>query len=578
MSTLNQTPHAAEPIIAGENDDLTAGGLHDSFNGEVMSGSTGDCLPPLPDKPILRLVDSEFKGTCEAAEKILATRIYSQGGALVRIGTAYEMREDDTVTENGRSVGQDGIGRNPGQCFLIQVTREYIERELSGLAIIEKQMADGKWKRVSCPERIANNILRHGNSPNFRPLAGIARAPFLRADGSICDEAGYDAKSQTLYAPTADFPELPSTVTKEEAEDALAVLLDPFSEFPFATDAARSAFLAHILTEAARPALDRVPIFFYTSPFAGSGKSLLSEMPSTIVHGVEPALRDWVSDEEMRKTLFSSLIAGDRSIAFDNLPRGYNIRSAPLAKFVTQRFATERKLGETRNLAAINLATVSMTGNNLTPAGDIARRSLAIRLDGDALSHELAARVFKIDEPRHYVQARRVELMTAALTVLRGHQQSGHKGPTTLPSFERWSRVVRDALLWLGMADPLETQVAEADDETNHLEEAFKLLVQVFARRDFMAADIAAHVNGMLGADGVLSGALIKAGCAEPHSSLKVGYWLRDKRDMFGAGHKLVRSNDGHKGAGSKWRFRPRAQASAAIISPAADNLDLVGG
>jgi putative DNA primase/helicase len=558
------------PVIAGETEYVDTA---DSFHGEKMTGSNGDVLSPLPEKPILRLIDADFKATCEAAEKILATRIYSQGGALVRIGTAYEVRKDDTLTEDGRSIGQDGIGRNPGQCFLIPVTREYIERELSGLADIQKPLAGGKWRAVSCPERIANNILRHGNSPNFRPLAGIARAPFLRVDGSICDEQGYDEKSQTLLAPNADFPELPSTVTKEEAEDALAALFAPFDEFPFATDAARSAFVAHILTEAARPALDKVPIFFYTANYAGSGKTLLSEVPSAVVHGVEPALRDWVSDEEMRKTLFSSLIAGDRSIAFDNLPRGYNIRSAPLAKFVTQRFATERKLGETRNLAAINLATVSLTGNNLVPAGDIARRSLAIRLDGDATSDELKARVFKIEDPLQYVLANRVELMTAALILLRGHQQSGHKGPTPMQSFERWSRVVRDALLWLGAADPLETQVAEADDETNHLEEAFKLLVLLFAGREFMAADIAAHVNGMLGTDGVLSGALIKAGCAEPHNSLKVGYWLRDKRDMIGAGHKLVRSNDGHKGSGSIWKLKPRESAA-----PSADNLDLVGG
>jgi putative DNA primase/helicase len=561
------------PAIAGETENA------DSFQSEMMTGSTGDVLPPLPDKPILRLDDANFKGTCETAEKILAPYIYSQGGGLVRIGTAYEVREDDTLTEDGRSIGPDGVGRNPGQCFLIQVTREYIERELSGLAIIEKVMADGKVKRVSCPERIANNILRHG-SPNFRPLAGIACAPFLRSDGSICSEPGYDAKSQTLYAPTADFPELPSTVTKEEAQDALAVLLEPFDEFPFATDGARSAFVAHILTEAARPALDRVPIFFYTASYAGSGKSLLSEAPSIIVHGVEPALRDWVEPEEMRKTLFSSLVAGDRSIAFDNLPRGYNIRSAPLAKFVTQRFATERKLGETQHLAAINLATVSLTGNNLTPAGDIARRSLAIRLDGDVPASELSKRVFKIKSPRQYVLKHRVELMTAALLVLRGHQQSGYTSELpSLPSFESWSGVVRDALLWLGVADPLETQVAEADDETNHLEEAFKLLVQVFAGRELTASDIAAYVSGMLGADGVLSGALIKAGCTEPHSSLKVGYWLRDKRDMFGAGHKLVRSNDGgHKGSGSKWSLQPRAPSSAASIASYDANLDLVGG
>ncbi len=354
------------------------------------------------------------------------------------------------------------------------------------------------------------------------------------------------------------------------------MLLAPFDEFPFATDAARAAFAAHILTEAARPALDRVPIFFYTAGYAGTGKSLLSEMPSTIVHGVEPALRDWVDSEEIRKTLFSSLVAGDRSIAFDNVPRGHTVRSAPLAKFVTQRASTERKLGETLNLTATNLATVSLTGNNLTPAGDIARRSLVIQLDGDVHSTELAKRVFRIDELRPYVLKHRVELMTAALLVLRGHQQSGHKSALTLlPSFERWSHVVRDALLWVGMVNPLDTQAEETDDETGQVDEAFTLLAQVFPDREFTAVDISEYVNSMLGADGVLHRALFKAGCTEPNSSVKAGYWLRDHRNQFSVGYKLVRSNDGHKGNGSKWRLKPRASSS---IAPTADNLDLVSG
>ena len=568
MSASDLTPAAdGGEIVIDET------GSPGSFTGQMLSSSTVDVAPPLLDKPILRLVDADFKETCEAAEKILALSIYSQGGALVRIGIAHEVREDDTLTERGRSIGRDGIERNPAQCFLLPVTREFIERELSGLADIQKPMADGKWKRCSCPERIANNILRHGNSPHFRPLAGIARAPFIRSDGSVCTEPGYDPRSQTLYVPNAEFPELPSHISEDEARDALAVLLDPFSEFPFATESARSAFVAHILTEAARVALDRAPIFFYTAPTAGTGKSLLCEMPATIVHGVEPALRDFVEPEEMRKTLFASLVAGDRSLVFDNAPGGHKIRSAPLAKFVTERYAIERKLGETRNLSAINLAVVSVTGNNITPAGDLARRSVPIRLDADMPSADLKARTFRIENLRPHVQEHRVELLTAALMVLRGGQQSGYKGPTPMPSFEQWSRAVRDPLLWLGMADPLESQADEADDESGNVEDAFRLLAKTFSDREFMAQDVSQLASGMLDASGELSGALIKAGCMEPHSSQKVGYWLRDQRDRFGAGHKLIKSEAKYKGSGTKWRLRPRAG-----LLPAVENSDLIGG
>jgi hypothetical protein len=582
MSPLNQIPSVdPEALVIDESGsaDLTAANdpHADDFTGQVLSGSTDNCVPPLLDKPVLRLVDADFKATCESAEQIMSSCVYAQGTGLVRIGHAYEVRETDALTDKGRSIGQDGIERNPAQCFLIPVTKEYIERELSGLAVIERPMADGTWKSVSCPERLANNILRHGNSPNFRPLAGIARAPFIRSDGSVCDEPGYDARSQTLYIPNADFPELPGRVSEDEARDALAVLLDPFSEFPFATGSARSAFAAHILTEAARVALDRVPMFTYSAAFAGTGKSLLSEMAATIVHGVEPSLRDWVDDQEMRKTLFASAVAGDRSVQFDNLPKGHKVRSATLCKFITGRISTERVLGETKVITVPNLAVVSISGNNISPVGDLARRSLVIRLDADMPSADLKARTFRIEDLRHYVLEHRVELLTAALTVIRGHQQSGQKGPTPMQSFDRWSKFVRNALLWLGMDDPLETQAQETDDETGNLDDAFRLLGAAFSDEEFTAQDIAQRAGGILDASGELSGALIKAGCAEPNSTVKIGYWLRNVRDEFGAGYKLIKVDDRHRGSGTRWRLKPSAKLAPGT-SPAADNWDLVRG
>ena len=111
-----------------------------AFAGQVMSGSSGTLLPPSLDKPILRLNDAEFKETCETAEKILSPSVYAQGGSLVRIGHAYEVRDNDQITEKGRTIGFDGIERNPKQAFILPVSKEFIERELSGLADIQKVM------------------------------------------------------------------------------------------------------------------------------------------------------------------------------------------------------------------------------------------------------------------------------------------------------------------------------------------------------------------------------------------------------------------------------------------------------
>ncbi len=106
----------------------------------------------------------------------------------------------------------------------------------------------------------------------MRRLTTIATAPFIRPDGSICETRGYDAACSVFYQPNADFSAVPANPTRKDAERALAILLEPFSEFPFANDAARSAFAAHILTEIVRPAINTSPAFFYTAPTPGDGQ------------------------------------------------------------------------------------------------------------------------------------------------------------------------------------------------------------------------------------------------------------------------------------------------------------------
>jgi acetylornithine deacetylase/succinyl-diaminopimelate desuccinylase-like protein len=65
------------------------------------------------------------------------------------------------------------------------------------------------------------------------------------------------------------------------------------------------------------------------------------------------------------------------------------------------------------------------------------------------------------------------------------------------------------------MADPLDTQQDEADDETDNSAEAFILLSQQFADREFTASDVTQLVNGMTDTSGQLVNALAKAGCTE---------------------------------------------------------------
>jgi hypothetical protein len=496
-------------------------------------------------RPVVSLNGGELHNYVAQCEQILAGDVYVRERQLVRIGGAQELAPERS----------ESIQRDASQAAIIPATTEYLRRRLNQRARFRRYRHREKahaW--VDCPKEVAINIVGQGDWPGFRRLVAIARAPFVRPDGSICEAAGYDAASCVYYEPNASFPPVSANPTRDDALHALQVLLEPFAEFPFATDAAPSAFAALVFTEIVRPAVATSPVFFLTAPSPGTGKTLLSEMPARIVHGCGPALRPWVEGEEMRKNLFSSLLAGDRTIGFDNLPNGVKVRSPILCGFVTAETYSDRKLGSSDVPVVPNRSVVFLTGNNLTPVGDLARRSIVIRLDANTAN--LRERSFRIADLRGHVAANRPALLVAALTILKAYVLSGARsGKAPLPSFEGWSRFVREPLLWLGMPDPTSTQHDEADDEAAPLTEAFELIAAEIGDREFTAADLATRCDLLISGDGPLPTALEATGCGAPTDPARVGYWLREKRDRIAGHWKLVRGNEAH-GAGRKWCLR----------------------
>jgi hypothetical protein len=487
-------------------------------------------LPPVVEE--IRLEPGEFHTHAAACERLLANELYARERQLVRIGGATEATE------------QGDIRRDAAQAVIINATTQWLRRRLNALAKFKTwRRREKEWVTVNCPRDLAENIAGQGDWPTLNTLETIARAPFLRADGSICETPGYDRSSRVYYAPNAEFPPVPTGPTRADAGRALADLLKPFDEFPFATEEARSAFAAAILTEAVRSAIGTSPAFFYTAPTAGTGKSLLSEMPSRIVHGTAPAMRPWAADDELRKTLFASLLVGDRSIGFDNLTDGSKVRSSVLCAFLTAPTYADRKLGVSEAPSLPNRSVVFATGNNLTPAGDLSRRSIVIRLDANLEAVALRLRSFKVNDLRTHVNGNRPELLTAVLTILAAHRVAGHPAASvSLPSFERWSGLVRDPLVWLGMADPVGTQLQESDDDAMARGEAFRLLharAESMQKPTFEAADVADWCAACIGNDDLAAAIKGTGECSDPGDPAKVRYWLRGNRDRVAGGFKL---------------------------------------
>jgi hypothetical protein len=504
-------------------------------------GEPVDVVPAaVVGKPVIRLTETEFSNIVRRLEEVLLPYVYTQGGQLVRTTEAHT----------------DGaVQRHADALMLIGATQSWARTKFGELCAFEKYSAkQGDWVPVAPSVEHISTVLGLGSWNILRPLTAIARAPFLREDGTVCDAPGYDAPSRVLYVPNVTYPAIPEP-TKANAAAALKRLREPFNEFPWKEPASESAFVSHILAEAARLAMARCPMYVYDAPMAGTGKSTLQEMAARIVHGTEPSLRPWVADEdEVRKSLYACLMAGDRSIWFDNVPDGVKIRSSVLEAFITAAVWKDRKLGESVTSAIPNKTVLVASGNNLTPVAALARRCLVVRLDAN--TENLRERTFRIPNPRAYIMENRAQLLIDALTIIKAYLAAGGemKMPVTLPSFERWSQLAREPLLWLGMADPVITQLNETDDESKNVGPIFDKLAANFGDRTFTAGDMARLVGGLADTNNELSDALMQMGCAEPNNPIKVGYWLRASKDKIGSSLKLV--HDGHSMHGVRWRLQ----------------------
>ena len=498
-------------------------------------------VPDGPSRPIIQLQQGNYAAIIDQMEALLVPEVYVQGPHLTRQSEAHSDGE---------------IRRTDDALMLVRVTPEWVRKRVTELADVQKWLkGDGIWVTADMPIEYVTGLVKLGGWGKLRPLNAIARSPFVREDGSICDRPGYDNRARVLYVPGTEYPAIPADPDQNTAREAIERIRGVFDQFPWKEPASESAFLSHILAEAARLAIDCCPIYFYDAPVAGSGKGLLQEMAARIVHGSNPAIRPWVSDgDEIRKSLYSHLLAGDRSVWFDNVPTGIKVRSPELCAFITSSTWTDRKLGESETLGVPNKCVLVASGNNITPVSDLARRSLVIRLDAN--TERLKERVFKIPEGmlRPYVMERRPQMLVDALTVIKAFHAAKDipKMPVPLQSFGAWSHFCRFPLIWLGLPDPVGTQ-KETDDENVSVGVVFEKLHAYFEGREFCGLDVTKLVNGMADSEGLLANELVENGCAEPNNPKKVGYFLRGCRDRISNGLKLVHAAHGAHGA--KWRF-----------------------
>ena len=503
------------------------------------------------NRPLIRIRAGMMPETIDEAEQALlgaGLGLYQRGSIVVRPAMV-------PVAISG--------GRQIDAPRLIHVRAHHMAEAFTKAAYWERyDMRAGDWIPTDCSQRLAETYLAREGQWRLPVLTGIINAPTLREDGSILDQPGYDAQTGLLFDPQGErFPLLPREPDRDMAARALAFLRDLIGSFPFVTPADRSVALSAILTTLIRRSLPTAPLHGFNAPTAGTGKSMLVDIASMIATArPAPVIAQGKTEEEMEKRLGAALIAGEVLIAIDNCeePLGGEL----ICQAMTQTSLKVRILGTSLNAEVPSNATMFATGNNLTFVGDMTRRAIRATLDAGVERPEL--RAFDRD-PLALVAARRGDYVTAGLTILRAFHLAGRPEQSVpLGSFTTWSGWVRDALIWLGEADPCETMegMRGADPKlealTAALEEWRSVLgtdrvtvreiieraaaqqTQLFGKAEYVNPEFREALLRVAGEGGAINGT-------------RLGKWLSQHQNRIVAGHRIIAA--GTTGNRARWQL-----------------------
>ncbi len=325
--------------------------------------------------------------------------------------------------------------------------------------------------KVSPPLDVTRAILKRSEFPTKIPIIeGLISTPVMRPDGSVLHEVGWDRSTGLVYNPVGkegiDASVVPDQPTEEQVQEALSLLLEPFTDFPFVDEADRSNMLALLLTPMLRAAIDGpTPMALVSATQPGTGKSKLLDVVSIITTGNEgvftTASRD---EEEWQKKLLATLLRNNPLTVFDNLSTQFS--SGELCAALTAPTYSGRPLGRTEIIDLPVRTTWAATGNNISVDGEVGRRSYWITLD--AKTDNPAGRTgWKHDPLTLWVKGHRAELIVAMLTLCRSWFANGCPAPASNPimgSYEDWVRVVGGTLENAGVKGFLANAAAKAAD------------------------------------------------------------------------------------------------------------------
>jgi putative DNA primase/helicase len=488
--------------------------------------------------------------------------IYQRGNVLVRL------IEELAVGERGERIKV---------WKLTKMSEKVLERKMMDhiawtRKVKVKSKQDEADKMVEQPgtpigSKIAPYALEMRGYWPFPVVEGVISAPTLKPSGTLLNELGYDQETGLILinSPEVEINPRPS---RAEGEAAIELLRDLYVETKFANAGARAVALSLDLSTVLCGAIRNTPLVIISAPKGGNGKTYLVQIACVLAFGEKgiPMGRT-VIGEEFEKRLASLFVEGRQLIFLDN--HNGKLQSDLICQAVTGDKVLIRKFGTLgENVEVSTRAVIAATGNGISIADDLDRRTLMIKLDTG-----LADPHFKkyAKRPLDLILADRAKYLKAALTIPLAYREAGYPVVTDkqLLDFEDWDRLVRRSLIWLGETDPLVTMDEASDTDVGKQQaRAMRMAMKTLCGLGEGNAHFAEHIVNQIDANGsmcikpevwqmakawreVLMA--IVAGGKEETWSRRLGHWFNKVRNVPDDGLVIRSKVDTHTAMNVWW-------------------------
>lgn len=400
----------------------------------------------------------------EIINKGALPEVYVRDGRLVHVGVVSGAR-------NGRRKKTGAAAERTAPDMNASQLRALAARYCYTFAYNEKSERKPKLPT----EALCKAVLATTEWPGLDDLVEITAMPFVREDGTVCQQRGYDEETGTWLNVDEGFPEVPEKPTAEQVAGAKELLLGKvLRDFPFVGPADRANYMGLLLTPALKYVTGTItPFGVITAAAAGSGKSLLAEIVSRTYGSNGTAVTLPRQDEELRKLITSKLMSDPHAVVtFDNIGKNHRVDSGVLAQLMTEAVWTDRVLGGNDTVSRINDKLWLGTGNNVQFGGEMGSRSVVVRIDPKMeRPDQRDTDRFVLGNLQTWmaIDANRIQIMHALLVLIRAWAAADMpEGKINMRTFSPWSRKVGGLLDFHGIEGFLTNleEVDEADEES----------------------------------------------------------------------------------------------------------------